>query len=378
MAETAGVGSGATTRRFWRALATAAVLGVVSGLAALVFVQLVSWGTGAVWGEPDRLDIGSGPIWWVGVGASAGLAVGLLRRALQVPDALEGPISILSTGRVDHRTAPAAVLVSLVSLVGGASLGPFDAGTRAGAALGSWWGGRRGADEQEHQLWTLNGAAGGLGGLLTAPVIATILVTELHRRRFTDYLAYVVPNLAAAVAGFAVFYVTVGSTFLGIYRQEPYDVRIWHFGAAVALGFVAAGASWLLEHTIAGVARYSTLWIASLPVRCAIGGASVGVVAVVLPATFGSGKQQLAMLADEPALGAGLLVAVALGKIVAVAASLGTGFIGGPVMPTLFIGGTLGLATSAAFPSIPPALSFSSCIRHTTRMVQSPNFSPVQ
>jgi H+/Cl- antiporter ClcA len=58
-------------------------------------------------------------------------------------------------------------------------------------------------------------------------------------------------------------------------------------------------------------------------------------------------------------LGAALLIAVVLAKIVAVAISLTTGFIGGPVMPALFIGGTAGLAVHALFPGIPVALAFS-------------------
>ena len=58
-------------------------------------------------------------------------------------------------------------------------------------------------------------------------------------------------------------------------------------------------------------------------------------------------------------LGAVLLLAVVGAKIVAVAISLTTGFIGGPVMPTLFIGGAAGLAVHALFPEIPIALAFS-------------------
>jgi H+/Cl- antiporter ClcA len=50
---------------------------------------------------------------------------------------------------------------------------------------------------------------------------------------------------------------------------------------------------------------------------------------------------------------------VVLGKILAVAISLTTGFIGGPVMPTLFIGGASGLALNAIFPELPVAMVFS-------------------
>jgi len=343
---------------FWRAMGSAVVVGGLSGLSAFAFVQVVGLGTRFLWGDPTQIDVGGGEWWWIAAGLVAGLAVGSLRRALRVPDRLDGSAAIMTKGSVDTASAPAAVAVSAVSLIGGASLGPFDAGTRSGAAIGAWWS-RRGRSEAQ-PIDVLNGVAGGLGGLLTAPVVATLLITELQRRTSREYLAFLVPNLVAAVVGFAVFYVTVGSSFLGIYAQDPYEVLIWHFGLAAGLGLVAAGVAWGLEKAVAVTARLAARGVGSLPVRAALGGSVVGLIAVVLPVTFGSGKQQLTALVDQPAsIGVVLLLAVALGKVAAMAVSLGTGFIGGGVMPTLFLGGTLGLAVAEAMPAVPRSLAFS-------------------
>ena len=345
---------------FWRSMRSAVVVGLLAGLAALAFLQLLTLGTKLIWGEPDSLAFGSGQWWWVAACAAAGALVGILRRVLRVPDHVIGPIAILGKGSVDAKGAPAAVLVSLVSLIGGASMGPFDAGTRSGAAIGDWWHRITNGREEERKLSVLNGAAGGLGGLLTAPAIATVLVLEVHRHKYRDYLAYLVPNLTAAVMGFGVFFLTVGSSFYGVYTQDAYEVEIWHFLAAAAMGLLAGGVSWLLEWTVGLTARTAGRWIPNIVIRCAVGGAVFGLVAVLLPATFGSGKEQLALLSDEAqAVGIGLLVAIILGKIVAMAASIGTGFIGGPLMPSLFLGGTLGLAVSAVFPDVPLPLAFS-------------------
>lgn len=82
--------------------------------------------------------------------------------------------------------------------------------------------------------------------------------------------------------------------------------------------------------------------------------------AVALPLTLGSGKAQLPeMIAQAEGLGAWLLLAVVGGKILAMAVSLATGFIGGPVMPTLFIGGAAGVAAHVIVPELPPAMALS-------------------
>jgi H+/Cl- antiporter ClcA len=46
---------------------------------------------------------------------------------------------------------------------------------------------------------------------------------------------------------------------------------------------------------------------------------------------------------------------LALGKILAGAVSLSTGFRGGRIFPALFIGGTLGMAVHVVFPAFPVA-----------------------
>jgi hypothetical protein len=95
-------------------------------------------------------------------------------------------------------------------------------------------------------------------------------------------------------------------------------------------------------------------------VRATDSGFALGVIAGFLPLTLASGKAQLGVaITNAETLGTALLVAAVAGKILAVAISLTTGFIGGPVVPALFIGGTAGLAIPGIFPDIPIAHAFS-------------------
>jgi H+/Cl- antiporter ClcA len=92
--------------------------------------------------------------------------------------------------------------------------------------------------------------------------------------------------------------------------------------------------------------------------RGVIGGALVAVIAFAMPLTLFSGAGPLHTVFDQPAaLGVGFLLVLALLKAVALGASLGGGFYGGPIFPVLFIGGALGAAIHVLAPEIPFAIA---------------------
>ena len=64
------------------------------------------------------------------------------------------------------------------------------------------------------------------------------------------------------------------------------------------------------------------------------------------------------MLKDAGTLGLGLLGAVVIAKMLTFAVSQGSGFVGGPIFPTLFIGGTAGVFVHQAIPGVPLGLAF--------------------
>jgi len=129
------------------------------------------------------------------------------------------------------------------------------------------------------------------------------------------------------------------------------------------LGVVAAAISWLLGITVTVVRWVALRLVPNSVVRPAIGGLIFGVIGVLLRLTLASGKEQLSVATgDVGNLGAALVIAVVLAKIVAIAVSLATGFIGGPVMPALFVGGTAGIAIHLLFPDLPLALTFSAML----------------
>src|SRR5262249_45147455 len=133
----------------------------------------------------------------------------------------------------------------------------------------------------------------------------------------------------------------------------------WQLLAAIPLGLLAAVIATVMVAAIAGLTRV----FARLPIpgiaKSTLGGAAFGLIGVALPLTLFTGSDQLkTVIKDAGTLGFGLLVAILLAKILAFAVSMGSGFVGGPIFVTLFIGGTAGLAVHQAIPGLPLGLAF--------------------
>lgn len=353
----------ARSRVFWRLVVDALLLGLVAGALTLAFITVVNLGTGLWWPEdPDYSFLGGEP-WWIAVTTGAGALVGLLRVLTRVPAKQFGALAEIQEARVDYKTAPQTVLVSAVSLIGGASLGPFDAAVRSGGAFAEWWSARRGLNEEMRRVNTLSGIAGGVGAALTAPFVAPILNLELSKLKNVNLFVTLIPNVVSASVGFAVFYVTVGSSFIDLYDTGPYEFKAWHLAVAIALGAGAAVITIALGVTVTAARRLVGLVDLHPAVLAGIGGLLFGLAGVALPLTLFSGTDQLGDAVEQLAtLSAGLLIAALLVKIVTFAVSMATGFIGGPVMPSLFLGGAAGLAIHVLIPDLPLALTFSTML----------------
>ena len=346
-------------REFWVLVGYAALLGAITGLIAYVFIAIVDWATDLLWPETTEYGFLEGEPWWILLMGAAGLTVGILRRLLRVHAVIPGLFEEIDERRVEPRYVPRRVLVSFVSLIGGASVGPEAALASMGGGLGTLVSNRFGLAPQMSATNTLSGMAGAFGGFFAAPMLSAILVVEASaeggRERFVVRAA---TTLIASSAGFAVYFALAQTTFVDVYEVPPYPLELWHFLVAVPLGVLAALIAGLFGLTVGVVRRITARFRQQREVLATIGGLALGVIAVAFPLTRFSGAGELGVLLDHaPQLGAGLLIAIALAKIVAVALSFGTGFYGGPIFPLIFIGGATGLAIHALIPGIPEGLA---------------------
>jgi H+/Cl- antiporter ClcA len=347
------------TREFWILVGYAAVLGAITGLIAYAFLAIVELTTELLWPETTDYGFFSGEPWWILLMGAAGLVVGILRRLLGVQPLIPGLFEEIDERRIEPGSVPRRVVVSFVSLVGGASVGPEAALASMGGGLGTLVSRRAGLSPVMSETNTLAGMAGAFGGMFAAPVLSAILVMEAATEGGrTRYVMTTVPALVASSVGFAVYFALAQTTFVGVYEVPPFTLELWHFLVAVPLGILAALVAGLLGMSM-GLVRRATARFRSQPELLGlIGGLALGAIALGFPLTRFSGAVELATLLNEaPELGAALLVAIVLAKIVAVALSFGTGFYGGPIFPMIFIGGATGLAVHAIFPGIPEGLA---------------------
>ncbi len=344
---------------FWLMIRYAALFGVVLAFAALAFLGLVKDGTNLWFTLPKNPGWFDGSLWWVAVTAGAGLLVGVLRRVFRLPVKLPGTIKDMQDERVEPSRVPGAVAVSVVSLAGGASLGPEAALGMMGGGLGTWISERRKLDEDRSAVNTLSGMSGAYGGLLSAPYLASLLILEVARPKATRVQHALIGGLLSASIAFAVYFPIAGSTFIGIYTLPADKYKDWQLLAAVPLGLVAGLIALITAVAIGVMTKLTAPFAERTIIRPVIGAIAFGLVGVALPLTLFTGSDQLTtVIHDGATLGAGLLIAVVVLKILVFALCQSTGFIGGPFFPMLFIGGTAGVAVHQLIPGVPEALAF--------------------
>ncbi len=341
-----------------RLLAVAVVLGVSGGVLSLIYLAGTGIGIDLVFGGAGT-GLWTGEWWWIPLTALGGVVVTVLRRRWSVPDHVPGGVEIIEAGEIDHGTAPRWILLAVLSAVTGASLGPSFALVVMGGAVGSWIAERRWAEGRADQAYTLTGIAGGLGAAFTSPILGAFMVSELAPTPRARYVAAIIPQLIAASIGFVVYFSVLGRTFLGIYQIPPYEFEIADMATAAGLGVLAAVVMATLVGVVIVVRRLAVL-VGNAYAFALLGGAAVGVISMALPLTLGAGQSQLeTVIEDISTLSAGLLIAVLVAKMVAVALSLSVGFLGGNVFPMIFIGGTAGVVVHLLIPEIPFALAVS-------------------
>jgi H+/Cl- antiporter ClcA len=345
-------------REFWVLMGYAAALGVFGAFAGLVSLGAVKFG--GKWSTESGPGWFDGHWWWVAVTAAAGVVVGVLRRLTRLPEEVPGLFDDLQAEQFDARLVPGTVAVSAVSLIGGASVGPEKLLASMGAGAGSWVAQRRALGKENSQVNTLAGIAGVFGGLFSSPVIAVMLILEIARPGGHRFSKVLLTDIVAGSVSFGIYFAIAGAVFLGTYPVPRYAFDDWQLLAGIPLGLFGA----LVASLVAGFMMLASRlfgWL-KLPaiMKSALGGMIFGIVGVALPLTMFSGGDQLtSVLKDARALGLGLCIAILVAKMITYAVAQGSGFVGGPIVPSLFIGGTAGIVVHQAIPGVPLGLAFS-------------------
>ena len=260
---------------------------------ALLFNGITGAGIGFFFGNAG-IGWWSGQWWWIPLTALGGLIVSFLRKLWKVPEDVPSPIQLAHNAWVDPATVIPWVTISAISLIVGASLGPFFGLAVMGGGFGSWLVTRleKENEEEARQEYTLTGMAGTMGAAFTSPLFAAILASELSPTEKRNYVTAFIPALFAATIGYVIYFGVTGETMLDRYELPIYDFRFAHVLIGILLGVLAA----FILILFALIKKLVTTIFSRIPnplVSGAVGGALVGLIAFALPLTATSGSSQL-------------------------------------------------------------------------------------
>lgn len=274
------------------------------------------------------------------LGAFVGGLLTLVARRLPasrgVSDVMEAVV--LGRGRVAFRPAFVKSCASLVSLLGGGSVGREGPLIQVGAALSGRLAGLLALSPTEVRIIYAAGTAAGFAAVYNTPIAATLFVVEVVVGVIA--LDVVVPVALAAAIATAISRAVLGGD--PMYGTRTYAlVSARELASSIVLGplggVVAAGFMGLLARGERLFARVK-VW---LPLRAALGGLIVGLLAVGFPDVTGNGAEAIREMLDGRVIGVAILVLL-VAKALATTASVSSGAPGGVFTPSMFLGAALG------------------------------------
>jgi H+/Cl- antiporter ClcA len=333
---------GGRVARLARLMAFAAVSGALAGVASFAFLRALTWAT------TTRIEHG----WLLWVLPAAGLTIGTIYYYL-AGHAAHGTRHAVREARSLNFGAPArmAPLVFACATAGhlcGASVGREGAAVQMSASITDTGARLLKVRGNERQILLVASLAGGFSSIIGTPFAAIAFAAMLTKRRGP---VYVLTCGVAAIAGYLTvrWLGDVHSEYSGLPRTDwtialPFKLLI----GGVAIGLVGRLYMWTGD----SVTRFMAARFSWPPLRPVVGGfATIG-----LAALFGRDYLGLSLpLLGEAVAGLHVDWWVPIVKLVFTVVALGTGFVGGEVIPLFVIGATLG-ATLAPSLHMSPVL----------------------
>jgi H+/Cl- antiporter ClcA len=351
----------AKSKEYWIRFGWGILLGLLSALGAFIFVAIMDFGIDLLWPEPPDAALFSGAWQIVVIMTAGGFLVGLLYQFTNAKEV--NPFVSMVKGDLDTRPVPAGVLVSLITLVSGFSLGPEIPAGMIAAGLSDWVSKWRNLKEDVRKSNIVSGVVAAYSGVFTSPLAILVIPLELPHMQSLAYYSVLIIAAAAGVIGFIVFFIGGGYEFSGMLRLldlPDYTFETWHIVVGVILGILGAILTMVYGLMRKGLNRL-VLPLNRMPiVRNTLGGLLLGLLGMALPLTLFLGSGGLVVVTENAAeLGVTLLIIYVFAKMLATAGAQSTGFIGGPIFPMFFIGGTAGTVVHLLFPQLPIALTVS-------------------
>jgi H+/Cl- antiporter ClcA len=344
----------------------AAVIGIVGGLVATAYYYLLEACLHLVWHSGPDLILpywpAALPSWnyvWIAT-TIGGFCVGLTLHLMGLPGEVAMVVDkVHDPGRIEVRQTPAMIVASLFSITAGGSAGPEAPLVQVIGSFGGWLSQKLHLTLMTTRVLTFCGMSAALGAFFGAPLGGALFALEIPHRRGLEYYEAIVPAVLSAILSFLVFRYNTGLTIGGMYHFPAIPaLTLTNLWQGALLGVVGAGVAVLFVLLFRGVQlvvsplEHRTVLLATL------GGLTIGLIAIAFPQTLFFGEHEIHTIIETgSALGAKLLLMIALAKMLAVCCTLHSGFRGGFIFPLFYIGAALGYALSLSVPQFHPTIA---------------------
>ena len=356
------------------------IVGVIAGLGAVAFLLPLSWMIRHILGdlmglhlppagegEPLPATIAPGLFgpWWLVllIPTLGGLVSGLIVFTFAPEAEGHGTDALVRAfhrggGKIRSRVPLIKGIASVITIGSGGSAGQEGPIAQIGAGFGSALAKLLRLTPNERRLLMLAGAAGGVGAIFRAPLGGALFATEVLYMTSASESAALLPCLASSIVAYSTFALFI--TPKPIFAVPPLNFSgLGELPMYALLALACAAVGWLYIRVFYGI-RDRVFHPLPIPrhVKPAIGGLLVGLIALRFPEvmTGGYGWVQWGAIGmppelvghpkgapfDAPRLGMGMLLGLALLKILATGLTISSGGSGGVFGPSVFIGGMLG------------------------------------
>ncbi|HET9058678.1 MAG TPA: chloride channel protein [Acidimicrobiales bacterium] len=345
----------------WLVLAT--LIGIIAGLGAVVFYEALSIATHGFLVDMAGYHVPT-PAGEGGAAGSAGysrpwaiplvVVLGALVSGWLVftwaPEA-EGHGTDSAIEAVHHNPRGIRLRAVVVKIVASAfTIGSGGSGGREGptaqisAGFGSLLARMLDLSPEDGRIAVSVGIGSGIGAIFGAPLGGAVLASDVVYRDDFETSA-LIPGVFASVVAYAIF-----GLFFGYHHLFAVPGGYHFHAAALAwfalLGVVAGGVGLLYAKVFYFVGDLSGRLPMSRKLRPAVGALLVGLIAVALPETLGTGYGwiQKGLVGQMGHVSLWIIIALPFVRILATSLSIGTGGSGGVFGPGLVIGAFTGLA----------------------------------
>lgn len=327
-------------RTFYRWVLLSAATGAICGLVGSAFHLTVDWVTAVRGANP----------WLIFLPPVGGLAIAAIYRVSKMEgEGTNGIIdSIHDGGRVHIRLVPVIFVSTAITHLVGGSAGREGAALQIGGGIGYRVGRLIRLDDKDMRLVTLCGMSAVFAALFGTPLTATIFALEVISVGILYYSGFI-PCLVASVTAYGI------SRLIGIapmrYAVALEPLELTMLLKVCVLAVICAVVSIVFCVAMHKTERLASSKIKNIYLRTAAGGAMVTALTLLL------GDQSYNGIGTD-VIGRALTEGEAqdwgfFWKIVLTAITIGFGFKGGEIVPTMFIGATLGCAVGPLL-GIPP------------------------